>query len=166
MRTFYYIIAIIIAAVLQTTLFHHLQIMDVKPLLLLAFAVIVALQRGLIEGGIVGLCCGLMTDILGRNAIGINGLLFLYVCILCSILCEGFFKEKRIVVALFVFFADLVYELVYFLLMFLIWGQGGFIRFFVQVILVECFYTTILAIPIFLLSKKINTRLLAREGAN
>ena len=165
MRAVYYVIAILLAAVLQTTLFQHLQIMDVKPLLLVAFAIIVVLQRGLIEGSIVGLSCGLMMDILGGNTIGINALSLLYICIFCGFLCEGFFKEKSIVVALFVFGANLVYELIYFILMFLIWGAGGFFRFFGQVIIIECIYTTLLAIPMFMLSKRINRRLEAREGA-
>lgn len=164
MRVLYYIIAVFSAAVLQTTLFHHLQVAGVKPLLLLAFAIIVSLKRGPAQSGAVGLVCGLIMDMFSTNSIGLNALLFMYLCVFSSIISENFFKDKWIVVALFVFFANLIYELIYFLLIFFIWGQEGFLTFFVEVILIECLYTTALSLPIFIINKRINRKLEEREG--
>ena len=161
MRAVYYTIAIIILGVLQTTVCANI---GTKPLLLLAFAVCIGVTRGTVEGGAVGFASGLLFDLLGTGAKGLNALLFMYIGILAGYYCNNFFKDRATVALLFVAVAGVVYAFMYYLVSFYIWGEIQVLGVFRRIILPEVIYTVIGAAPIFWVVKKVNRKLSQPRG--
>ncbi|MDD4689015.1 MAG: rod shape-determining protein MreD [Eubacteriales bacterium] len=156
MTRFKYIsIAIIIATLLQTTLMDYLAIGGIKPLLLLAVSICAVLDFGVVSGCITGVICGLIMDITSGGGVGLSSLILLYICIVCGLLCPKIFKEKVSVVVLFTLTSTFIFEFIYAFLLFFVWGKGSMVFLLFSRIIPESLYTSIFAIPIFLIFKRV-----------
>lgn len=83
-----YLLLLLIIYLLQSSVFPHLKILGVKPLLLPLFAVGVGLFRGGLAGGCWGLAAGLLCDI----SLGGTGLLFTVFLTACGFF-TGFLSQ-------------------------------------------------------------------------
>ena len=164
MRAVIYTISVILLTALQTTLINCLQIFGVKPNLLLVFVVCVALLGGSIEGGMVGLLCGVIADVVGHGAFGINSLAYLYVGVVVGYLCINFFRGGAIVAIGFVFGTSIVCGLLYYAFTYLMWGDTNLFLVLLRRIIPETIYNTAITLPIYFLFKRIDFRLGVRKG--
>ena len=65
------IFIILLAFLLQTTIFHKLAMANVVPNLLLILTVCYSYMRGRTSGELIGLLCGLMLDMMYGSVIGL-----------------------------------------------------------------------------------------------
>ncbi len=158
MTKFKYIsIMVLVCTILQTTLVEYLAFWGAKPLLLIAVAICAVLAYGLTPGAITGLICGLIMDITGSRGVGLSALLLMYICIGFGFIRPGIFKEKISVVVLFTLIADMLFSFLYAFFYLLAWGKGDISFIFLKRILPEAILTSIIAIPIFLIFKRVKS---------
>ena len=159
----YTIIAVLLCA-LQTTIFNFISIYGIRPNLLLAFVVCVALLRGNVEGGMTGLLCGILTDVMGYGSFGIHALLYMYIGIAIGFFSGKFYRVRLVVAFSFTFVINLTYGLLYYFFAFYIWGKGGMWFAISNKIFPESLYTAFLSILLLLMISHINNRINAREA--
>jgi rod shape-determining protein MreD len=141
---------------LQTTIFRELTFIGVAPQICLVLVVVAGMLSGKEWGAICGAGMGLLYDIVSGRIVGLNAILFMYIGFFVGVLCKGFFKHKRIVVLFFTAAAELTYSILYYFFAFFIWGQMNIIYVFSKIIVPELLYTTVVAVPIYVLMEKIN----------
>jgi len=163
-RTVVYTISVILLTALQSTLINYIQIFGIKPNLLLIFVVCVALFGGSIEGGMVGLFCGVVADIIGHGAFGVNSLAYLYIGVIVGYLAITFFRGGAIVAIGFVFCTSIICGLLYYTFTYFMWGDTNLFLALFRKIIPESIYTTAITLPIYFLFEKINFRLGVRKG--
>ena len=164
MKAVVYTISIILLTALQTTLVNYLQIFGIKPNLLFVFVVCIALFGGSIEGGMVGLLCGVIIDVIGHGAFGINSLAYLYIGVIVGYLCINFFRGGVIVAIGFVFGTSIVCGLLYYTFTYFMWGDTNLLLVLLRKIIPETIYNTVITLPIYFLLEKIDVRLGVRKG--
>lgn len=136
--------------IVQTTAVGHIELFEVRPMLVLALVVSTALVFGYVPSLAAGILLGFMFDMLsGGLFFGINTLLFMYVGILSSKLCGSVFREKVIVVAWFTFWACFFYSVMYNFSLFFLLGRFGDIGSVLKKAFAESLYTSVAGIPVF-----------------
>lgn len=150
----YAIFAILITAI-QTTILDYIGILGVKPNLLLTLVVAVALLSGPLDGGIIGLWCGVLFDIVGYGGFGFHAIFYLYTGVVIGVLSRRYFRDNILLNMLICLASSIALELLYFIFSFLIWGKGGFTGLIILKILILGIYTALFSIPIYLLVKKV-----------
>ncbi|MBC7766305.1 MAG: rod shape-determining protein MreD [Hyphomonadaceae bacterium] len=164
MRIFITAVLVLFAFVFQTSLLDVIQIGNIRPNLVVMVIIQIALLRGYYEGGIVGLCAGIVMDIMTGRIFGAFALL----CMLIGLLSGGFhhriFKENFLSAMMFTFVFINVYEVLFYIFQYFVWGQHQFSYAFMQYVLPTAIYSTVISAPIYMLLYRINEWLLAREN--
>lgn len=164
MRAFVIGIILIVAFILQSTIFHYLEVWGTKPNLIIMIIVYFALIRGSVEGAIVGLFAGVLMDILAGRVFGLHSLIGMYIGILAGNFNKRFFKDNYLVALLFTFLFSFLYEFLFYILNFFIWGETRILYVLQNIIIPEAVYNCILAIPVYALVIKVNQWLEKREN--
>ncbi len=164
MRIVVYLLLAIIFASLQSTVGNFIRILGAAPNFLLAMVICVSLLRGSVEGGFVGVICGLLMDFLSMTLIGFYAIVYLYIGVICGLLCTNLYRDKLVLAIAFSIPAALISSLLYFVFMFLMWGYNDYYSAVLRHILPESMYVVICILPIFYLFKIINKYFLLREG--
>ncbi|MBR5235989.1 MAG: rod shape-determining protein MreD [Clostridia bacterium] len=120
------VIFILLITALQTTIIRGFEVFHVVPNLLFITVVCYSLQRGNYGALFFGFICGLILDLLGGRAIGINGLLCTFAAYFCVYISDSLFNNNMFVSMFFVGLLTLVYELLTYIFYFAIWGHGAF----------------------------------------
>ena len=116
--------------------------------LMMALVVCVALTRGSFVGGAIGLLCGLITDVMGYGTFGVNSILMLYTGVCIGFFSFKFYRIRGIVAVIFSIFAVFTYNLIYYFFVYYIWGKGGMWFAITKIIIPECLYTAVIAVPL------------------
>jgi rod shape-determining protein MreD len=152
----YTVLAVVFCA-LQTTVFEYLKIFGVRPNLLMALVVCVALTRGSVPAGALGLLCGVITDVMSGGTFGVNSLLMFYVGVGVGFFHAKFYRIRSIVVFVFSLTAFFTYAIIYYFLVFYIWGQGDMWITLIKKILPESIYTAVLSIGVIRIVGAVNS---------
>lgn len=163
MRGAIYTVLAILLCALQTTIFDHLSFFGTRPNLLIGLVVCVALTRGHLAGGGIGLLCGVFIDVLGHGTFGVSSLLFLYIGVALGLLSNKFYRIRSLVVFIFTFITNFVYAFLIFFFKFYIWGYGSMWNAIAQKILPATIYTATLAILILFIIRRVNRNTVQRE---
>ena len=75
----------------------------------------------------VGVVCGLLLDITGGRAVGINTLLCTYAAFFCLSISGSLFNNNVFVSMVFVMLLTIPYELLTYLFYFVIWGKSAWL---------------------------------------
>ena len=102
------IIFILLAFLLQTTVFHKLALANVVPNLLLILTVCYSYMRGRTSGEVIGLVCGLMLDMMYGSVIGLYAFIFMTIGFLCGYCQKIYFTDNYILPCVLVGLSDLV----------------------------------------------------------
>ncbi len=151
-RTRCYVVSyasLFVALILQTTLIRELAVFGVAPSLILVTVVCFSLMNDAVPSAAFALVAGLLLDISGGRLIGFNGLLMLYLSLGVVFFGQEFFRETPRAAAMLVAASTFVYELVFFIFSFVIFGGAHFFYMTARVILVEAVYNAIAAFPIY-----------------
>ena len=109
------IIIILLAFLLQTTVFHKLALANVVPNLLLILTVCYSYMRGRTSGEVIGLVCGLMLDMMYGSVIGLYAFIFMTIGFLCGYCQKIYFTDNYILPCVLVGLSDLVYGFYYYI---------------------------------------------------
>lgn len=143
------VIFVLSAAVLQSTVMGYLEIYSVRPNIIIALAVVVALLRGSLESGIMGLALGLTMDILMGKTLGWYALLLFLLSILISLVNDKLYREKILVLAGFGFLSTVLVETLFLVIIFLFRGYENIPYLFTTVVFPEAAMNGILILPLF-----------------
>ncbi len=144
MRTIIFLLLIILAMLLQSTFFSFLQVAGVKPDLILMLVVFNGFLRGSKEGAFLGFLAGLLQDVFTGNYIGINAITKMLAGYLVGLAETRFYKESVVIVSLVTFFAAILNQLAYYILLFYLDILVPPSSAIVGVILPSAIYTTLL----------------------
>jgi rod shape-determining protein MreD len=159
LKYFVFSVAVILIVVLQNTLLQYIEILHVKPNLILVVVVSFALLYGNIQGAIAGFILGLCQDITSGSVIGFYALLGLYLGLVVGIVNKRLYRENFIVIIFFTFISTIAYEALVYLLN--EWGVHMFSSVETRVsllyaaknnILPEAVYNCIVAVPIYVIT--------------
>lgn len=142
-------VSLFIALILQTTLIRELEFFGVAPLLILVMVICFSLTNECIPSAVFAVTAGLLLDISGSRVIGFNALLMLYLSIGVALAGQEFFRETPRAAAMLVAVGTILYELVYFIFNFVIFGDAHFIYMLGRVIAIEAVYNAIVAVPVY-----------------
>lgn len=143
------IIIILLAFLLQTTIFHKLALANVVPNLLLILTVCYSYMRGRTSGELIGLLCGLLLDMMYGSVIGLYAFIFMTIGLLCGYCQKIYFTDNYILPCVLVGLSDLLYGFYYFITEFLVRGRLHFAFYFSHIILPELIYTLVVSVVIF-----------------
>lgn len=143
------ILMVLLAFLLQTTVFRVLELADVVPNLLLAVTVSYAYLRGRTSGIVTGFFCGLMLDMMYGSVIGLYAFIFMTVGFAVGFCQKIYFRESLLLPAVLLAGSDLLYGIFYYITEFLMRGRIHVGFFFLYRILPEMIYTVIAGILLF-----------------
>lgn len=155
-------IIMIIFAAMQATWLNAIEIFSVKPNLFLVYTVVVSCFAGRVEAATVGFAFGLMLDLLSGKIWGLYSLLCMILGFSIASFVDGVGGKRSIVFLLLItFVSSFVLEFIYFLISF---TSVGFKHALISVILPEGLYNVVIAIPVYLLIKKLAKFMYADKG--
>lgn len=144
MRSIVFLILVLFAILLQSTLFNFLQVAGVKPDLVLLLVVFNSFLRGSREGAFLGFLAGLFLDIFTGNYIGMNALSKMLIGYLVGLAEARFYKESVIIASIVTFMAGILNLLAVYVLMFYVNIEVSPYYALPQVVLPAAVYTTLL----------------------
>lgn len=148
-RKFTCIICIILALLLQTTLFRELALSDVVPNLLLVVTVAYAYLRGRTSGLLVGFLCGILLDSAYGSVLGLYAFIMMTVGFVIGFCPKIYFRNSLVLPLILIAASDFVYGLYYYITEFLMRGQLHFAFYFIHRILPEVVYTALVGIVVY-----------------
>ncbi len=137
------------ACLFQSTILEYIEILRVRPNLLLVLAISIALARTDIESAFMGLACGLGMDILIGRTLGWYALCLFLVCFTIGMVNSKLYKENPLIPIFFVLFSSLAVELMYYFINFFLRGYQDFAFVITGIVLPESIYNSILALFVY-----------------
>ncbi len=161
-RTLVYIVIIVAAFLLQSSVFSFFALADIVPNLMIIVTASIALIRGRSEGCVVGFFCGLLLDISTSYYLGVNALCFVVIGFTLGYLNQIYYEEDITLPLILIGVADLLYGIIMYILSFLVRGRFDFLYYLGRIIFPELVYTVILSIIayrfILLICKKLDKK--------
>ena len=154
---------IILCFLLQCTVFRYFDFSGIVPNLLIILAASFGFMRGRKTGLIVGFFCGLLMDLFFGSVIGFYSLIMMYIGYTNGLFRRIFYPEDIKLPLILILSSDLVYNLLCYILLFLLRGKFQFYYYFLHVMVPEMVYTitiTCILYPILLI---VNRKLEAFE---
>lgn len=165
MKALFYILWYSILIIFQTTFLNYAEIFNVKPNLTLIFVVLICYFVNMKKGVIIGGVMGFLYDILVGKYIGLNTLMFMYIGLSVCMFNEKVLKQPRILISVAsVFVFSNIAGLIYFLIHSFVLSEFKFVFLYMNIVLPESIYSTIVSIPMYLLIKKTSAVLLEDKG--
>lgn len=158
-------LAILIVAcyILQTTVFRTLELGQAAPNLLLILTISFGFMQGKKQGIWVGFFSGLLIDIFHGNALGLYALLYMYIGFASGFFCKIYFDEDLKVPLVMIAGGDFIYNLIIYLVMFMMNGKTDFYAYLKTVFLPEIVYTVLVSIVLYRLFYLLNQYLVKEE---
>ncbi len=143
------IICIILALLLQTTIFRKLALSDVVPNLLLVVTVTYAYLRGRTSGLLIGFLCGLLMDCAYGSVVGLYAFILMTIGFVIGFCPKIYFRNSLVLPLILIAASDFVYGLYSYITEFLMRGKLHFTFYFIHRILPEVVYTAIVGIVVY-----------------
>ncbi|MDF2592619.1 MAG: mreD [Clostridia bacterium] len=162
MKTFVISGLVLLNIIFEATLFQFSRINGIKP----DFVIILIISYAILEGGAfssaIGLVSGLLIDILYGRALGINAFSYMITGYIFGQARENVFRDSIIPPALFNFAAVVIYQHIYFLLMYLTGNllHDGILysQILLKIILPQGIYNAILGAVIYRFFLRLNNK--------
>ena len=139
---------------LQENFFSWFTIAGVMPNLFVIYILFIGLFSGKNKGTVYGLVIGLILDIIVGDKIGIYTITLGGVGFAAGIFAKNFSKDSRITIMLMVAGLTFLFELVVYILNYLLLNINFEIWTFLRILIIEVIYNIILSIIIYPLFKK------------
>lgn len=150
---------IIICFILQSTLFHYLALAGVVPNLLLIVTMSFGLMRGRKEGMLVGFFSGLLIDIFFGTVLGPYALIYMTMGYINGFFHRIYYLEDVLLPMIMISMNDLIYNILIYLIYFLLRNRLDFGEYLITLILPEMLYTILITLFFYKLLVRINLRL-------
>lgn len=149
-----YGILLVLLFVLQSTP-HFLSIHGVKPLLVIPFAVSIAMFERETVGGFFGAIAGVLCDYGSPFLFGFNSIFLTVEMVLVGFSISYFLRLTKLNCCLLTFAACFLRSFFEFLFEYAIWGYPGISAVFLSKVVYMTLFTVVFAVPLFLLVEKI-----------
>ena len=123
---------ILVAFLLQTTIFKVIALADVVPNLVLVVTISYAYLRGRTSGIVIGFVCGIMLDMMYGSVIGLYAFIFMTIGFVVGFCRKLYFTDSLLLPTVLIAVSDLVYCFYYYITEFLMRGRLHFIFYFVK----------------------------------
>lgn len=140
---------ILVAFLLQTTIFKVIALADVVPNLVLVVTISYAYLRGRTSGIVIGFVCGIMLDMMYGSVIGLYAFIFMTIGFVVGFCRKLYFTDSLLLPTVLIAVSDLVYCFYYYITEFLMRGRLHFIFYFVHEFLPEILYTTLVGVLLY-----------------
>lgn len=145
MKATLHAVYLLVAVMLGPTLFAFLEILGAKPNLFLIYIVMAGFYADKYEAVWLGLIFGFVLDILVGVCVGLNGILYMFVCFLTVVFCENMIRRTN---AIIVFFGVLVWTVILEGINGIFCGNGEFL-YSLGIIGIEALYNGVLLLIIY-----------------
>ena len=152
------IITFVIIYILHSNLFAWFKIAGVMPNLFVIFVLFIGLYANKYMGVTYGIIFGLLLDLFLSRNIGISAIMLGIVGIIGVVFDKNFSKENRITLIVMVILSTIVFETGEYLVSFFINKFDLEIITFIQILLIECLYNSILTIILYPLIQNLGNR--------
>lgn len=142
-------ISLFVALILQTTVVGEFSFFGVSPSPVLAIVVCFALVNDYLPSTVFAVIAGLLLDITGGRIIGFNALIMMYFSLGVVYIGQEFFRETPKSAVMMTVAGTFIYELIFFIFSFVIFGSGHFFYMLLRVVIIECIYNGLIALPIY-----------------
>ena len=156
-------IFIVIAFLLQTTVFDRLTFADIRPNLMIIVVASFGFMRGQKEGMAVGFICGLLADLFWGNLIGFYTLLYIIIGYLNGTFHRLFYDDDIKLPLALIGASDLLFSLSVYICLFMLQGEFIFSYFLGHVMLPELVYTILITLVLYQVILHVNRKLEAEE---
>lgn len=154
---------IIICFLLQTSCFRYFTLAGIVPNLLLIPTMAFGVMRGRKEGMLVGFVSGLLLDIFYGSVIGPYALLYMYLGYINGFFHRVYYMEDLLLPMIMAGVNDLAYNLIVYIVSYLMRNRLDIGFYFLHVILPEVVYTMLMTLIIYKPLVKINRWLKQKE---
>ena len=134
---------------LQCTVFRALNFGGIIPNLMVIVTASYGFMRGRRSGLLVGFFSGLLMDIFFGSLIGFYALLYMYIGYLNGIFRKMFYPEDIKLPMILILFSDLLYNLVCYILLFLLNGRFNLGHYVLNIIFPEMVYTMLIGVVLY-----------------
>lgn len=148
------IITFIIAYILQSNLFTWFKIANVMPNLFVILVLFIGLYAHKYMGIAYGIIFGLLIDCFISKKIGITPIMLGIIGITGIIFDKNFSKENRITLILMTIISTIIFETGSYILGYFIYKYNIEILTFIEILLIECLYNSLLIIILYPLIQK------------
>ena len=148
------IITVIIIYYLQSNLFMWFNIAGVKPNLFVVLALFIGLFANRTMGIAYGVGIGALIDILIGKTIGIYSVSLGIIGFLAAVFDKNFSKDSRMTIIFMVAGSTIIFEIINYLLNYMILGTNVEILNFIIILAIEVIYNIILTIILYSLIQK------------
>jgi len=152
-------IIIIVCFLLQSTIFHYIELAGVVPNLLLIVTMSFGLMRGRREGMLVGFFSGLLIDIFFGSVLGPYALTYMTMGYINGFFHRIYYVEDVLLPMLMITLNDFIFNVIIYLIYFLLRNRLNFGEYLLTVILPEMIYTIIVTLFFYKFLVRINLRL-------
>lgn len=143
------IICIVLALLLQTTIFRKLALSDVVPNLLLVVTVTYGYLRGRTSGLLIGFLCGLLLDCAYGSVIGLYAFIMMSIGFVIGFCQKVYFRNSLVLPLVLITSSDFIYSIYLYVTEFLMRGKLHFGFYFIHRILPEVVYTALVGIVVY-----------------
>ena len=163
MKTVVNAILIIIAFLLQSTLFSRFTIAGITPNLILIVVASIGFLSGRRNGLIAGFFAGMLFDVFFGFVYGLYACIFMYIDYTNGIFQKLLFPNDIKLPLGLIVVSDILYGHVYYIFMFLFRGDLGYVYYLLNIILPEVVYTVVISCVLFPLIQTIYRKISAFE---
>lgn len=160
MRRYLITIIICIAAfLLQCSVFPWFNFNGIVPNVLIIVTAAFGFMRGKKNGLFTGLLCGLLLDIFFGEVIGLYALFYTYIGFANGYFRKLFYPEDIKLPLGLISMSDLIYNLLYYCVLFLLRSRFRFDYYLINIIIPEMIYTVSVSLLIYPVVLRINNKL-------
>ena len=152
-------IIIVVCFLLQSTVFHFLELAGVGPNLLLIVTMSFGLMRGRREGLLVGFFSGLLIDIFFGSILGPYAFIYMTLGYGNGFFHRIYYVEDVLLPMTMITLNDLIYNVIVYIVFFLMRNRLDFPTYFMDVVLPEMIYTILITLFFYKILARINLRL-------
>ena len=145
-RNICFILTVLACFLLQSTVFQYLQLANIGPNLLLIVVVSISYIRGPKEGMAYGFLCGLLLDCQYSEILGLYAFLFILVGYFVGFCNKIYIEEDYALPIVLVGLGDIVFNMLFYIINFLLRNRTDFLYYFKRIILPEAVYTILVSI--------------------
>ena len=142
-------IVILLAFLLQTTVFQPIKLADAVPNLLLAVTITYGYLRGRTSGLVIGFVCGLLLDCMYGSVIGLYAFIFLPIGFVVGFCRKIYFTDSLILPIVLIASGDFAYCMYFYITEFLMRGRLHFWFYVLHKFLPEILYTTLVGVLVY-----------------
>ena len=140
---------------LESTLLDRVEIFGVVPNFSLILLVTIALSRGKMTGGFVGLVVGLLEDIIFSPIIGVKAFIYFFIGYTVGMSENKLSRDNLLIPVLMTCAATVFYNTAFLILMYFLSGVSHFDSSLGRTLILETLYNAILIVPTYkILSKR------------